>query len=89
VRGAGQRLERTTSPIESRSDGADGRGCALVNQCSGAQRLSQEIKAILIVVSATLAALLVHHVAEQAQASAGMVASSKPPDPADAIPFFQ
>jgi hypothetical protein len=51
--------------------------------------MKQEFKTILIVVSATLAALLVHHVAEQAQASAGMVASSKPPDPADAIPFFQ
>ena len=60
-----------------------------MNQCSGAQRLSQEIKAILIVVSATLAALLVHHVAEQAQVSASSAAPSKLPDRSDAIPFFQ
>jgi len=51
--------------------------------------LSQEIKAILIVVSATLAALLVHHVAEQAQVSASSAASSKLPDRSDANPFFQ
>ena len=39
--------------------------------------MSQEIKTILIAVSATLAALLVHHLAEQAQASAGTFVSSK------------
>ena len=39
----------------------------------GISGMSQEIKTILIVVSATLAALFVHHSLEQAQASAGTI----------------
>jgi hypothetical protein len=51
--------------------------------------VSQEIKTILIVASATLAALVVHHALEQAQASAGPFVSSKRPDLGDPIPIFQ
>ena len=51
--------------------------------------MSQEIKTMLIAVSATLAALLVHHALEQAQASAGTFVSSKRPDLGDPIPIFQ
>src|SRR4051812_47468400 len=40
-----------------------GRGCAMI----------QELKTILIVVSATLAALFVHHALEQAQAAAATI----------------
>ena len=51
--------------------------------------MSQEIKTMLIVVSATLAALLVHHALEQAQASAGPIVSSKLPDPEFPLPTFE
>ena len=51
--------------------------------------MSQEIKTLLIVVSATLAALVVHHALEQAQASARPFVSSKLPDLGDPIPIFQ
>jgi len=51
--------------------------------------MSQEIKTMLIAVSATLAALLVHHALEQAQASAGPIVSSKLPDPEFPLPTFQ
>jgi hypothetical protein len=49
----------------------------------------QEIKTVLIAISATLAALVVHHALEQAQASAGPFVSSKLPDLGDPIPIFQ
>jgi hypothetical protein len=53
------------------------------------QRMSQEIKTVLIAISATLAALVVHHSLEQAQASARPVVWSAPQDPIDAIPLFE
>ena len=52
----------------------------------------QELKTIVIVVSATLAALFVHHALEQAQASAGEIVSPKAiavPVVEDAIPIFE
>ena len=51
--------------------------------------MSQEIKTMLIAVSATLAALVVHHALEQAQASARPFVSSKLPDLGGPIPIFQ
>ena len=54
----------------------------------GAQRMNQEIKIILIAVSATVAALLVHRSFEQAQASAQPFVGSKLPEVADAISPF-
>ena len=51
--------------------------------------MSQEIKTMLIVISATLAALLVHHALEQPQASAQPVVSSKLPDPEFPLPTFE
>jgi len=51
--------------------------------------MSQEIKTILIAISATMAALYVHHALEQAQASARPFVSAKLPEVADAIPIFQ
>ncbi len=48
--------------------------------------MSQEIKTILIAVSATLAALLVHYLSEQVQASTRPVVPLKLPEVADAIP---
>lgn len=50
--------------------------------------MRQEIKIILIVVSATLAALFVHHSLEQAQASAGTIAWPKLPDADFTLPTF-
>ena len=51
--------------------------------------MSQEIKTMLIVVSATLAAFFVHHALEQAQASAGPIVSSKLPDLEFPLPTFE
>ena len=51
--------------------------------------MSQEIKTMLIAISATLAALYVHHAVEQAQASAGPFVSSKLPDPEFPLPTFE
>ena len=51
--------------------------------------MSQEIKTVLIAISATLAALLAHHALEQAQASAGPIVSSKLPDLEFPLPTFE
>jgi len=50
--------------------------------------MRQEIKTILIVVSATLAALFVHHSLEQAQASAGTIILPKLPDQDFTLPTY-
>jgi hypothetical protein len=49
----------------------------------------EDIKTVLIAISATLAALFVHHFLDEAQASAGTFVSSKLPDLGDPIPIFQ
>ena len=52
-------------------------------------RMRQEFKTMLIVGSATLGALHVHHALEQAQASARPFVSAKLPEVADTNPIFQ
>jgi hypothetical protein len=49
----------------------------------------QELKTILVVVSATLAALFVHHALEQAQASAATISVPALLQADDAGQFFQ
>ena len=51
--------------------------------------MTQEIKTILIAITATLAALYVHHALEQAQASARPFASLTLSDLGDPLPIFQ
>jgi hypothetical protein len=49
----------------------------------------QELRTIVIVVSATLAALFVHHALEQAEALAATISRPALQAEADAIPVFQ
>ncbi len=51
--------------------------------------MSQEIKTVLIAITATMAALYVHHALEQAQAVARPFVSLKLPEVADTLPIFQ
>ena len=50
--------------------------------------MSQEIKSMLIVVSATLAALLVNHSLERTQAFAGAIVLPRLPDPDFTLPTY-
>src|SRR4051812_30730477 len=63
----------SSSPAPTRAGGRDNAREPI--SPVGASRMSQEIKTVLIAISATLAALLVHHALEQAQASARPFAS--------------
>ena len=51
--------------------------------------MMQELKTILIVVSATLAALFAHQLIEQSQATAGTVVWPSIPAAVDEIPTFE
>jgi len=50
--------------------------------------MSQEIKTMLIVISATLAAPLVHHSLERTQAFAGAIVLPQLPDPDFTLPTY-
>ena len=54
----------------------------------GASRVSQEIKTMLIAISATLAALYVHHALERTQAFAGAIVLPRLPDPDFTLPTY-
>ena len=50
--------------------------------------MSQEIKTMLIAISATLAALYVHHALERTQAFAGTIVLPRLPDPDFTLPTY-